>query len=223
DIRKSAGEYQLVIPKDTKKDQTYFLSSIPKQSLRKVLFPLADLTKDQVRQIALRENLPVSSKPESQDICFIPKGNTEEYLREHLSPPPGDIVDQKGNIIGAHRGIAFYTIGQRARLSMNWGRPLYVIAKDIAGNRITIGERENLLARGLMANSMNLFTESLPEKAYAKIRYAHAPALCRVTIENDCMMILFDEPQEAITPGQTVALYADGAVLASGIISEMIG
>jgi tRNA-specific 2-thiouridylase len=221
-IRESAEGYQLVMPKDTKKDQTYFLSGIPRQSLSKVLFPLADLTKDQVRQIAAREKLPVSSKPESQDICFIPKGNTENYLREKLTSPPGDIIDQHGKVIGTHRGIAFYTIGQRARLSMNWGKTLYVIVKDIARNKIVIGDREHLFAHGLLADCVNLLSDELPEKASAKIRYAHAPAGCTVRLDGALMTILFDEPQEAVTPGQTVALYADGAVLGSGIIKEVI-
>jgi tRNA-specific 2-thiouridylase len=221
-IGRTGKDCSLNVPRDAKKDQTYFLSGIPRDSLDHVLFPLADLTKDQVRQIAIREKLPVSGKPESQDICFIPKGDTEEYLKENLSSPPGDILDRKGNVIGRHRGIAFYTIGQRARLSMNWGKPIYVIAKDTDRNSITIGNREHLLAGGLTADSVNILADGLPEKAAAKIRYAHAPATCRVAFEGATMSVLFDEPQEAITPGQTVVLYDDGAVLASGIIREVL-
>ncbi|HDP24603.1 MAG TPA: tRNA 2-thiouridine(34) synthase MnmA [Deltaproteobacteria bacterium] len=221
-IEKTNHGYRLMVPKDTRKDQTYFLSRMPRQSLHRVLFPLANLSKDQVRQIAVNEKLPSATKPESQDICFIPKGTTENYLREHLSSLPGDILDHEGNVIGAHRGSAFYTIGQRARLSMSGGKTLYVIAIDTAQNTIVVGERDRLVAHGLMAGHVNLLSDNLPQKASAKIRYSHVPARCSVILENTRMTILFDEPQEAVTPGQTVALYADRNVLGSGIIQEVI-
>lgn len=221
-IERINGNCRLVIPKDTRKDQTYFLSGMPGSSLEHVLFPLAGLTKPQVREIALKEGLPVSSKPESQDICFIPRGNTENFLREHIPSLPGDIIDTKGKLMGRHRGMAYYTIGQRARMSMNWGKPFYVIAKDVPGNRIVIGERDQLISKGLVADSINLLTDEIPDRAYAKIRYAHAPTACRVMLRDGVMTVLFDEPQEAVTPGQTVALYDSGTVLASGIISMSI-
>jgi len=221
-IDRTNGDCRLVTPKDARKDQTYFLSGISRDSLGHVLFPLADLTKDQVREIAAREGLPVSSKKESQDICFIPEGDTGNFLKQNVSAPPGDVIDGKGNLMGRHRGIAYYTIGQRARMSMNWGKPYYVIAKDIPGNRIVIGERDQLLSRGLTADSVNLLADDIPGRAHAKIRYAHAPAACTVTFREGEMTVLFDEPQEAVTPGQTVALYDAGAVLGSGIIKEAI-
>ncbi|MDI9525880.1 MAG: tRNA 2-thiouridine(34) synthase MnmA [Pseudomonadota bacterium] len=221
-IQRSNGNYRLVMPKDNRKDQTYFLSGMPRGALEHVLFPLSNLFKDEVREIAQREGLPVSSKPESQDLCFIPEGKTEDYLRKNISSPPGDIIDLSGKVLGTHRGLAFYTIGQRARMSTSRGKPLYVIAKDTAANRIIIGEREHLSAKGLIAGSVNLLVDSLPEKAFAKIRYAHSPAGCRVSFENGRLTVLFNESQEAITPGQSVALYDKGVILGSGIIQEVI-
>lgn len=221
-IQKENGSCRLVTPKDTRKDQTYFLSGISRESLDRVLFPLSDLTKDEVREIAQKRGLPVSAKAESQDICFIPEGGTEKFLKERIHALPGDIVDPKGTIIGSHRGMAFYTIGQRAKLGLNQGKPLYVIAKDASRNRIVAGERELLLAKGLTADSVNILVDDLPAKVYAKIRYAHTPAPCSISTNNGGMRVLFDEPQEAITPGQTVTLYNNGTVLASGTIKEVI-
>ena len=221
-IQRSNGNCRLIMPKDARKDQTYFLSGMPREALEHVLFPLSDLVKDEVREIAQREGLPVSSKPESQDICFIPEGKTEDYLRKNISSPPGDIVDRSGKVLGTHRGLAFYTIGQRARVNTSRGKTLYVIAKDTAANRIIIGERGQLSAKGLTADSVNLLVDRLPERAFAKIRYAHSPAGCSVSLENGGLTVLFNEPQEAITPGQSVALYDKGVVLGSGIIREVI-
>jgi len=221
-IRNDNGSCSLITPKDTRKDQTYFLSGILRESLARVIFPLSGLTKDEVRDIARKRRLPVSSKAESQDICFIPESGTESFLKENIEALPGDIVDKQGEIIGRHRGIAFYTIGQRARLGLSRGMPLYVVGKDLPRNRIVAGERDQLLSAGLVADSVNILADSLPERAYAKIRYAHTPAACSISLKDGVMRVLFDEPQEAITPGQTVALYENGTVLASGIIREAV-
>jgi tRNA-uridine 2-sulfurtransferase len=219
-IASVGGRERLAPARDARKDQTYFLSGIRREALSHVLFPLADLTKDEVRAIAANANLPVSSKPESQDICFIPEGGTEKFLREHLEPVPGDIVDLGGNVVGRHRGIALYTIGQRARLGLNWGKPVYVVSKDLASNRIVVAHRERLMSPGLVAGQVNLFVDSLPPRAVAKIRYAHAPAPCSAGIADGLLTVRFDEPQEAVTPGQTVAVYDEDGLLASGIIQE---
>lgn len=221
-IKKVNGNCCPAVPKDSRKDQTYFLSGISGDALEHVLFPLADLTKEQVREIAAGAGLPVSSKKESQDICFIPSGGTNAFLEHNIDSPPGDVVDIRGKIMGRHRGIANYTIGQRARMSMNWGRPLYVISKDVRTNTIMVGERDLLLSRGLLADSNNFFTSNILERAHAKIRYAHTPAACSITVGDGAMTVLFDEPQEAVTPGQTVALYDSGIVLGSGIIRSTI-
>ena len=221
-VDKSGGTCFLKVAKDSRKDQTYFLSGIPKAALKHVVFPLADLTKDQVRSIAHSAKLPVSSKPDSQDICFIQAGGVGEFLKKSIDEVPGDIVNRKGKIIGRHRGIPFYTIGQRTGLGISAGRPQYVLFLDAAQNRIIVGDRRYLSAQGLVADCLNLFKDEIPETAFGKIRYAHTPALCTVTLRNSEMRVLFDEPQEAITPGQTIVLYDNGMVLASGIIKEVI-
>lgn len=221
-VDKSGGTCFLKVAKDSRKDQTYFLSGIPKAALKHVVFPLADLTKDQVRSIAHSAKLPVSSKPDSQDICFIQAGGVGEFLKKSIDEVPGDIVNRKGKIIGRHRGIPFYTIGQRTGLGISAGRPQYVLFLDAAQNRIIVGDRRYLSAQGLVADCLNLFKDEIPETAFGKIRYAHTPAPCTVTLRNSEMRVLFDEPQEAITPGQTIVLYDNGMVLASGIIKEVI-
>lgn len=221
-VDKSGGNCCLKVAKDSRKDQTYFLSGIPKAALRHVVFPLADLTKDQVRAVAQSAQLPVSSKPDSQDICFIPSGGIGEFLKGSIDEVPGDIVNRKGKILGRHRGIPFYTIGQRTGLGISAGRPQYVLCLDAAQNRIVVGDRRFLASQGLVADCLNLYRDDLPEKAFGKIRYAHTPAPCTVTLGSGEMKVLFDEPQEAITPGQTIVLYDNGMVLASGIIKSVI-
>jgi tRNA-specific 2-thiouridylase len=221
-VDKSGGICCLKVAKDSRKDQTYFLSGIPKEALKHVVFPLADLTKDQVRAVAKSAKLPVSSKPDSQDICFIPAGGVGEFLKKSIDEVPGDIVNRKGKIMGRHRGIPFYTIGQRTGLGISAGRPQYVLSLDAAQNRIIVGDRRFLSAQGLVADCLNLFIDDLGEKAFGKIRYAHTPAPCTVTLGKGEMKVLFDEPQEAITPGQTIVLYDNGMVLASGIIKSVI-
>lgn len=221
-VDKSEGNCFLKVAKDSRKDQTYFLSGIPKEALKHVVFPLADLTKDQVRSIAHSAKLPVSLKPDSQDICFIQAGGVGEFLKKSIDEAPGDIVNRKGKIMGRHRGIPFYTIGQRTGLGISAGRPQYVLFFDAAQNRIIVGDRRYLSAQGLVADCLNLFLDDLPKKAFGKIRYAHTPAPCTVSLGDTEMKVLFDEPQEAITPGQTIVLYDNGMVLASGIIKEVI-
>lgn len=214
------GHHRLGYAKDSRKDQTYFLSAVRREALEHVIFPLAGFTKDEVRAIAKKANLPVASKAESQDICFIPDGGTARFLEEHIDMAPGDIVGLEGGVVGTHRGMALYTIGQRARLSLNWGKTLYVVAKDIESNRLVLGCKEDLLSPGLVADQANLFVDRLPGRAKAKIRYAHTPAPCSVVLEGENLEVRFDEPQEAITPGQTVAVYDEDGLLASGIIRE---
>jgi tRNA-specific 2-thiouridylase len=143
-------------------------------------------------------------------------------LKKSIDEVPGDIVNRKGKVLGRHRGIPFYTIGQRTGLGISAGRPQYVLSLDAALNRIVVGDRKFLLSQGLVANYLNLFVDDLGERAFGKIRYAHTPAPCRVTLGNSEMKVLFDEPQEAITPGQTIVLYDNGMVLASGIIKSVI-
>jgi len=216
------GRYRLKIPKDRRKDQTYFLHAIPKETLEKVLFPLAEYSKDEVRDIAQGAGLPVFDKPESQDICFIPAEGHAAFLRGREAViEPGEIVDRGGRVIGRHVGIACYTIGQRSGLGISSPAPLYVTAIDAAQNRLVVGEKGELLSEGLAADQVNCLVDAFPEEAWAKIRYAHRAARCRISYNGDRLIVRFLEPQEAVSPGQSVVLYDDTTVLGGGIIQEV--
>ncbi|MCL2669524.1 MAG: tRNA 2-thiouridine(34) synthase MnmA [Syntrophaceae bacterium] len=216
------GRPRLCRPRDPRKDQTYFLYAVPKEALERIIFPLADLAKDEVRRMAEKAALPVSAKPESQDICFIPEEGQEAFLRSRGEKiVPGDIVDRQGRLRGRHRGVACYTIGQRGGLGISAPRPLYVLAIDAANNRLTVGEKEALGSRELSAGQVNCLCDAFPAEAWAKIRYAHRPARCRINYDGNRLTVRFREPQEAVAPGQSVVLYDGTAVLGGGIIQEV--
>jgi tRNA-specific 2-thiouridylase len=210
-------------PQDRKKDQTYFLYPVPYGELKSLLFPLATFTKEEVRDMAKKASLPVAEKQESQDICFVTQKNYQDFLSERVKAlKPGPFVDTKGNILGTHRGIAFYTVGQRGGLGISHRTPLYVISIDAPGNRVIVGEREELMAVGLVAHNVNVLSRPWPQEVYAKIRYRKKEALCEVDFENDRVKVTFAEKQEAITPGQSVVFYADDCVLGGGEIEEVL-
>ena len=220
-IGQMEGKTILRRSREERKDQTYFLHAIRREALERIRFPLADLTKEEVRRIARDNGLPVSDKQESQDICFIPEGGYGAFLRARsIDVDPGEFVDREGNVLGRHRGFALYTKGQRARLGGWSGDPLYVLAVDAGNNRVVIGGKADLMAAGLVADRLNLLVDRLPERCVAKIRYAHKGAPCRVVLEGERLRVIFDEPQEAVTPGQYVVLYEEGIVLGGGVIGE---
>jgi len=222
-IAKNEDGYFLSRAKDKKKDQTYFLYPIPYQRLGNILFPLASLTKDEVRSLAKKHSLPVAEKQESQDICFVTQKSCQEFLLERLHEiNPGPIVDMRGKVLGRHRGIIFHTIGQRGGLGISHPTPLYVVSIDPGKNRIVVGEKKDLRARGLVASGMNMLAQAWPGQVYAKIRYRKKEALCEVTAQNDRLKVIFAEEQEAITPGQSVVFYDHDRVLGGGIIEEVL-
>ena len=221
-IERSDAGFYLKRPRDRKKDQTYFLYAIPYGDLGRILFPLASLTKEEVRSIARHASLPVAEKKESQDICFVTQKNYQEFLSERIQGlNPGSIVDMQGNILGRHRGIIFYTIGQRGGLRISHRTPLYVVSIDPDKNQIVVGEKRNLKSVGLVAGEVNMLVPSWPEQVYAKIRYRKKESPCGVTFENNRIKVRFAEEQEAITPGQSVVFYAHDCVLGGGVIEEV--
>lgn len=218
------GKPALAVPRDRRKDQTYFLYRVRRDAIGRVHFPLGEHTKQEVRALASRAGLPVSQREESQDICFIPRGGIGTFLAERFPGiGPGRMVDRSGQIVGTHRGIVHYTIGQRARLSAGRGDLLYVLAIDPAANLVVVGPKEALLSVGLEAAEVNLLVDDMPDAARAKIRFAHRPAPCRVEAGPDSLRVAFDEPQEAVTPGQSVVLYREGIVLGGGTIRRALG
>ncbi|MCX5821563.1 MAG: tRNA 2-thiouridine(34) synthase MnmA [Deltaproteobacteria bacterium] len=221
-IEAENGAYRLKIPKDRRKDQTYFLHAVSREALGKVLFPLAGYTKDEVREIAGKAGLPVFDKPESQDICFMPAEGRGAFLQSRGVPiEPGEIVDGQGRPVGRHRGIACYTIGQRGGLGISSPTPLYVLAIDAARNRLVVGPKGDLRSEELVADQVNCLVDAFPEEAWAKIRYAHRAARCRVSDRDGRLTVRFAEPQEAVAPGQSVVLYDGPTVLGGGIIQEV--
>lgn len=222
-IEKNEDRYVLKRPKDRKKDQTYFLYPISYGKLKHILFPLAALTKEEVKAIAKKEVLSVAEKPESQDICFVTQKNYHEFLRQRIPErKPGPIVDRQGKTLGRHRGIVFHTVGQRGGLGISHATPLYVVSIDAGKNQIVVGERNDLMARGLVAEAVNLLAQTWPRQVHAKIRYRKKEALCTATEENGRFKVIFSEEQEAITPGQSIVFYADDRVLGGGEIREVL-
>ena len=182
------------------------------------------MTKPQVRALAAELGLGVAERPESQDICFIPDHDHARFIREHTGkiPPRGKFIDTDGNVLGEHSGIFNYTIGQRKGLGVSVGRPIYVCRIDAAGNQVVLGGEDCLYEKRLYANELNFVAiESLAGsmRVTAKIRYSHkeVPAVITMASERE-LCVEFDSPQRAITCGQTVVLYSDDAVVASGTI-----
>ena len=220
-ITEEGGVPALARPVDRTKDQTYFLYSVERSRLGKVLFPLGDLTKEEVRKIASEAGLPVSEKPESQDVCFWPEGGGAAFFESRgIESVPGDIVSVEGELLGRHTGIFNYTIGQRRGLGISAPEPLYVISIDPATNTIVAGEEEHLYSDRLLADPVNFLPGETGGRAEAKIRYGHGPELCEFSIEGDILEVRFDEPQKSVTPGQSVVLYRDEVVIGGGIIDR---
>ena len=222
-IEKQGRNFLLKRAKDKRKDQAYFLYPIKKDRLKSIMFPLADLTKKEVREIANDAELPVAHKPESQDICFIPEKNYHVFLLERIKrTTPGKIVDTKGNFLGEHKGLPFYTVGQRKGLGIRSKNPLYVVSADLRKNEIVVGEEKDLKAKGFIASDVNILVEKLPKAAFARIRYADKEAKCDISIKGKKLKIIFKKRESAITPGQSVVLYGGDTILGGGIIEEVL-
>lgn len=222
---KKSGRYLLKEGKDKQKDQSYFLFSLSQNQLKHAIFPLGNLTKVRVRTIAKRMNIKTFDTISSQDICFVQDLNYAEYIRKKTGVEirPGEIVDKGGKVLGRHKGIPFYTIGQRRGLGIAHKEPLYVTGIDIANNRLVVGPREEVMKKSLVAKHMNwISVEGItkPIKVSAMIRYNSEKARATVTkIDADSVRVDFDEPQAAPTPGQAVVFYNKNVVIGGGWIS----
>ena len=213
---------------DRRKDQSYVLFSLKQDQLRYILFPLGEYRKEDVRKKALELNLLVHDKPESQEVCFIHEPSYHSFLLERLkgSIESGPIVDKEGNVLGKHKGIPFYTIGQRRGLRLTKGRPLYVIGIDQERNAIIVGEEKEVYSDTFIVNSVNWITpqEMAPSfSAQVKIRYNHPGSEAILSPKGeDELEVKFKSPQKAITPGQAAVFYDGEAVLGGGWIKEVL-
>ncbi len=210
---------------DKKKDQSYFMALLEPEIVNMLLFPLGELTKEEVRNIAQKYKLPVSSKKDSFEICFTYGKTPGEFLEENslIEIKKGKLKHIKGEILGEHRGLAYYTIGQRRGLGIRWDRPLYVIEKDGKTNTIIVGEEKFLYTDSVEANSLNIF---LPyekwelDKIYVQGRYNQNPIpVEEISIENNRIKVKFKEPQKKFAPGQILAVYQGEDLIAGGVIS----
>jgi len=224
----TAGLYRLYRGRDQQKDQSYMLYMLGQRELSKTLFPLGDLTKEQIRKLAAAEKLPVAGKAESQEICFIPDDDYHRFLGRECPAVlrPGEIYSVEGELLGRHRGIAFYTVGQRKGLGLTTKWPLYVVRIDAAQNRVIVGREEDLKSDGLIVNTLSFVSGVIPNGPLTitiKIRY-RAPAVPAVLYppEAGIARVLFSEPQKAVAPGQSAVFYAADEVLGGGIIDRAI-
>jgi tRNA-uridine 2-sulfurtransferase len=213
---------------DAWKDQSYMLYELTQDQLQHCLFPLGELTKEQVRRKAASLGLGVARKQESQEICFIPDNDYRGFLRRYgLQAGPGPIINSRGETLGTHEGFPFYTIGQRKGLGLTAARPLYVLEIRPDDNLLVVGEREELCRAGLDVEALNLIAiPSLEQEQLVtvKIRYRSAavPAVLRPLPAEDTARILFTQPQPSVTPGQAAVFYQDDLVLGGGTISAAL-
>ena len=220
------GRYYIAMNSDPAKDQSYFLSFLTQDILSKIIFPLQGYTKNEIKKIAAELNLPVTEKPESQEICFISGDSYSGFIEKTVGfSPPGDIIDSSEKIIGRHGGIHRYTIGQRRGLGISNPKPLYVISIDSTGNKIVAGPRHELEMSGLVAASINHMKETNLDGKRVLTKIRSTQPLMKATLEEkrNYVCVSFDTPQAGITPGQAVVFYNDESeILGAGIIQEGI-
>jgi len=222
-IKKVSSRYYLLKGKDKTRDQSYFLYRLNQKQLSKIIFPIGDLQKKQIKKIAQKNNLDLVKK-ESREICFIPN-NYREFIKKNcqLSCQPGHIINKQGKILGKHQGISFYTIGQRKGLIKGQVEPLFVVKIDRKRNALIVGKESDLYEKELIAQNTNWVVKEpkYPLKVRAKIRYRHQPANAKIIlcqVRPDKIKVEFKKPQRAITPGQSVVFYQKNKVLGGGII-----
>lgn len=222
-IEKQGDRYVLKKAADISKDQSYVLYRLDQEKLAHTLFPLGNMTKDKIREIAAENGFVNANKPDSQDICFVPDGDYVAFIERYTGKiyPDGKFLDKDGKVIGTHHGSIRYTIGQRKGLGMGFGKPMYVCAKCGADNTVTLSDNESLFSKELEARDLNwiAFDElKQPIRVNAKIRYSHKGAAATVYPNGDTVKVVFDEPQRAITPGQALVMYDGDIVVGGGTI-----
>lgn len=220
------GRKVLKKAKNLSKDQTYVLYRISRDKLEKTIFPLGKIeSKDEVRELVKDLNINLAKKKESQDICFVPDGDYAKFIEEYRGKkyPLGNFVLKDGTVLGTHKGIIRYTIGQRKGLGLALPHSMYVCKKDLLKNEVVIGENEDLFSRELWASDVNLTAVDkidTPMRVFAKVRYNQSEKSATACLKNGLLHVIFDEPQRAICKGQSVVLYDGDIVIGGGIISK---
>ena len=223
------GRWILKRPADRAKDQTYFLFGLTQEQLAHTLFPLGSLSKPEVRELARRHGLALAEKPDSQEICFIPGGDYKQFLTAYLEEQgrqlpetSGELVASDGKLLARHDGIFNFTVGQRKGLGVSSSTPLYVLQIDPASHRVTVGADEELATRTLRARNLNWIAIPVltaPMRVEIKIRHRHEPAWATLEVSGeDEVVATFDEPQRAVTPGQSAVFYDGDEVVGGGWI-----
>ena len=208
-----------------RKDQSYVLWNIPKDLIEHVLFPLSSFeSKDEIRKIASENNLKVANKPDSEDICFVPDGNYKKFLENNseLKPKEGNIVTIEGKIVGKHTGLYNYTIGQRRGLGISYKVPLFVVGFNQAKNEVIVGEEKDLYQKEIKVKDINLLLfDEIKDwiEVQVKTRYSSKEAKAKIIQNGDEIKVIFEEPQRAVTPGQSAVFYLDDIVVGGGKIA----
>ncbi len=236
-IAKYKDHFVLDTPKDSSKDQSYFLHALSSEQLSHAMFPLGDLTKTEVREIAREHNLPVSDKKDSTGICFIGNQRFDDFITQHLKAIPGDMIDENGKVLGKHKGLICYTLGQRKGIGLggikglegenNTHKSWYAAKKDIKNNTLTVVQDTNhplLMSQTVEASHMHWVLEvpaKVGDKLVAQIRYRQQKQACTVVeVNDDKVLVKFDKPQRAVTLGQSLVLYDGQYCLGGGFISD---
>ena len=220
------GLYELHKGVDPTKDQSYVMYNMNQRILSHLMFPLGGQCKTETRKLAAEYNLPVAKKPDSVDICFLPHGNYQKLVVEEMKTKPksGNIVTEDGEVLGKHNGLFNYTIGQRKGLGIAYKHPLYVIGFNGERNEVIVGPNERLFTNRMICKFYNFLDDTIHKelKAEGKIRYAATPSPCTASIlDDETMEVVFEEPQRAITPGQSVAFYNGTQLLGGAVIDHV--
>lgn len=221
-----SGRYLLKKGKDKKKDQSYFLYPLTQEQFSRTLMPIGNFTKEKVREKAQKLGLSVAQRHESQEICFIPDNDYVRFLRQRVPKAfrSGPIVDLENRVLGQHEGIAHFTIGQRKGMGISAPHPLYVVSIQSDKNKIVIGPSNQLYEKTLLASHVNSISQAKITKTLevkARIRYKHKEAKAFLTPQDtDQILVEFEKPQRAITPGQSVVFYDGDVVVGGGIIDK---
>jgi tRNA-specific 2-thiouridylase len=227
------GKVRLLRGVDNNKDQSYFLYTLGQEQLAKTLFPVGELEKYKVREIAEQQGFDNARKKDSTGICFIGERKFKDFLEQFIPAQPGPIHDDQGNLIGQHQGLMFHTLGQRKGLGIGGLKnaseePWYVVDKDVANNTLIVGQGHDhplLMSRSLTCRQLHWVSREDPNQEFrctAKVRYRQTDFHCRVKrVDQETWQVIFDEPQRAVTPGQSVVFYQDEVCLGGGIIESI--